>query len=374
MTRRDAAPHLLVATVAWTTAAGGGTSGTDLAVVTVVLLTALLAVADRPVRVQASTALVAVAILELWLLATGTRGGAFDLASLRVPALVLVAVLTVSATRRLDGRQRALVVGCLILVGIFQGCVAIGQVLLTLSTTGPMPGPTRAMALVGNANALGVLLAATCTLTLRALVERPSGLLGGALAVQASALLLTGSRLAITVAVVVLLWCRPRRQPRWASTATAAWALAALAIVVARFAVSGWDRVGLWRAALEQIAQQPVAGRGTGPVVLDVPASSIGPTTHAHNELLQLAMEYGLVAPALVAVILGVALRSVTWRTCDRWLVAAAAALVAGGFTDISLRVTAVTVTAALLATMAVVPPTGAVSGREREKDATADL
>ncbi len=353
MTRRDAASLLVVAAVAWAAAARGGTRAVDLVVVTGLLLVAL-ATAPRPARPRPTAALVAVAGLELWLLAAGTRDGAVDLATLRVPALVLIAVLAVLATRRLDGRQRATVVGCLVLVGTVQAGVAVGQVALAWSA-GPIDLPPRATGLVGNPNALGVVLAATGALTLRALAHRPTRLLRAALAVQAAGLLLTGSRLALLVAMLVLVVCAPRRVPRPVAVAAAVWALAALAVVVARFAVTGWDRAGLWAAALREIARHPLAGRGAEPVVLDVPGSPVGPTTHAHNEVLQLAVEYGLVGVALAALSVVLAVRSP--GRSDRWLVAATGALLAGGLADVGLRVTALALATALVATMALDGP-----------------
>jgi hypothetical protein len=74
---------------------------------------------------------------------------------------VLIVVLAVHVALRLDGRQRAVVIDGLVVVGTIQACIAVGQVVLTWWSTGSLTLPTRAAALLGNANVLGIVLVAT---------------------------------------------------------------------------------------------------------------------------------------------------------------------------------------------------------------------
>ena len=212
----------LVAVIAWTTAAQGGTRAVDLGIVTVLLLTALLGSTGRVGRLGRSPTLLSVLVLEVWLIAAGTRGGTpVDLVSLRVPAVVLVVVLTVCIAARLDSRQRAVVIDCVVVVGVVQACTAIEQVVLESWSTGSLTPASRPVGLLGNANALGILLVATAALTLRASLRSPSRVTGAALAVQGGALLLTASRLALIAAALVLVSCLRIPRRRWVAAAAA---------------------------------------------------------------------------------------------------------------------------------------------------------
>jgi O-antigen ligase len=353
---------LLVIVIAWTTAAQGGTRAVDLAGVVVLLLAALCASAERPGRLRPSPHLFAVLVLEVWLLAAGTRGApAVGLAALRVPVLVLIVVLAVHVALRLDGRQRAVVIDGLVVVGTIQACIAVGQVVLTWWSTGSLTLPTRAAALLGNANVLGIVLVATGTLTLRSMARSPTRVLSSSLVVQGIGLLLTGSRLALMTGALVLLCCCRMTRDRRIAGALVAWLAVAAAVVGARFAVAGDDRLHLWAAALRQIALHPLFGRGVAPMVIEVPASVIGPTTHAHNEVIQFVLEYGLVGLVLAVIPLVLAVRRLREPPAPDWfLVAAGAAVLACGITDVGLRVTAVAVMAGLIVTMAWTRPDGA--------------
>src|SRR6185503_16206693 len=110
------------------------------------------------------------------------------------------------------------------------------------------------------------------------------------------------------------------------------------------------SRPRLWRAALEQIDRHPLTGRGPIPEVLSVDSIGLAPTTQAHKEILQLTLEYGVVGLFLATRLLFVVLRNPGGQwSGDRWLVTAAAAITASGLTDFTLRITAITITAAAL-------------------------
>jgi len=198
-------------------------------------------------------------------------------------------------------------------------------------------------------------------------LRSPSRVTGTALAVQGGALLLTGSRLALIAAALVLVSCVRIPRRRWIAAAAAAWLSAAAVVVGARFLITGGDRIGLWIAAFRQIEIHPLVGRGAEPVVLDVPGSVVGPTTHAHNEVIQFVLEYGLIGLALTVLTVVLTLRSATMPgQRNGLLLAAGAALLAGGLIDVGLRVTAIAMMAALLLTIACTPPADAHAERRR--------
>jgi O-Antigen ligase len=213
--------------------------------------------------------------------------------------------------------------------------------------------------MLDNANALGIVLVATAALTARELQRTRAPLLGAALGVQAVALLLTASRLAILTALCVLGWYWTTRATRAARALLAPWAVMGLLVLAFRFVHSlPEQRLYLWAAAAERFALQPILGHGPIPRVYELPVAAAPPTTQAHNELLQWATEYGLVGLALAGGTLLLAFRRAhAARPRDGWLAAAALSLLASGLADFSLRVTAVTIMAAALAAIAFLPP-----------------
>ncbi len=357
---RDIGPAgpLLIA-IAWASAANGGTSGRDLALISFLVLFSTLVATGGQLRALSTPVplLAALGLLGSWLIGSGVIRSGLNLVSLRVPVLCLIAFLTVQAVRLLDDEQRGRLLRGLIVLGTIHATTAIAEALAHLAA-GSTVLPPRVDGLMGNANALGIFLVATAVLTVRELTLGRTRLLVAPLALQAVALLLTGSRLAI---IVALCWvgCFLTVRGSWRCwLAVMPWAVAAGVIVAVRFWGTESERLDLALAALRQLAERPLAGRGPGPTVLDVPSSEALPTTHAHNEALQLAVEYGLVGLALAIGVLVLALLSrPRVATLDRWVAAAAVSLLAGGLTDFSLRISAIVVTAAALAAVALIPP-----------------
>jgi hypothetical protein len=355
MTPLDAAALLVVAALAWTSAAGGGTSAADLVLVVVALIAALALAATRaPVRAGSTRTAAVVVALELWLLVTATGpSGVWSVETVRVPVLVLIVALTVHTVRRLGSEQRELIAGSLIVIGSVHGVAAVVEAVRQVASAGPV----RVDGLLGNPNALGMLLVATGSATLREIARGPSRPARLALVVQCAALLLTGSRWALLVCLLLVVPCAARGASRRVVAVTGLWSAVALTIAVHRLIVGGWDRLGLWRAALPEIAARPLAGRGAEPRLIDVPGWPVRPTTHVHNEVLQLAVEHGLVAVALVMVIAGLVVAALADRPRDKWLTVAAVALLSSGLTDFGLRITAIALMAAAVGALALVPP-----------------
>jgi O-Antigen ligase len=129
------------------------------------------------------------------------------------------------------------------------------------------------------------------------------------------------------------------------------------AVLSYRF-VRAWpeQRLELWRAALSRIAAAPWIGTGPLPSTYPLPEHAQA-TTHAHNELLQFTVDYGLVglllAAAATTAIVVTARSHPQPVSRDRWLFTAAMVLWAGGLVDFSLRVTAVALLAAVTTTLA---------------------
>jgi hypothetical protein len=108
-------------------------------------------------------------------------------------------------------------------------------------------------------------------------------------------------------------------------------------------------RTGLWVAALSRISEHPLIGNGP---VLQVYFAhpSRQATTHAHNELLQFAVDYGLVGLTLgLAAVAAMIPSLVAGLRADSWLAAAAVTLCATGLVDFGLRITAIALLGAVL-------------------------
>lgn len=358
MIHRYAPPSLLLIALAWATASNGGTGAPDLVLVSVLLLLAFLAArssADRqPLPV---VLLIAFLLTEAWLIAEAALQSDLNVATMRVPVLIAMALICARTATLLDLQQREIVLRGFITIGSMQAVIATVEFVSQIESANITIVPTRAEALIGNANAFGIFLVAAAALTARELTRHQNGVFASALALQAIAILLTQSRLAILVALCLLAWSLKRGTWRIAIL-VAPWMILAMLVVIFRFATTGFNRVSLLQAAISQITEHPAVGRGPTGIVFKVPAGQAPPTTHAHNEPLQLAVEYGLVGLALVVVVLILAFHGLNNEVQrDGWVMAAATSLAASGLTDYSLRITAITVSLAALTAVAVTPP-----------------
>jgi O-antigen ligase len=370
----SASPYFLLAAIAWCMATGGGTGVRDLTIVGVLLVAAFLAAGGlADIRPHAVPALWTATLLLLlaWLITNGPLRWGLSLDTVRVPILVLAALITIRTVSLLDETQRARVLNGLVVLGTVHGSIAIAEIIWGFASgdlATPLP---RAESLLGNPNALGIVLVTTAVLTARELQRRLTPLLGAALAVQSIALLLTGSRLAILTALCVLGWYWMTQATWKTSMLLMPWVVLAVLVLALRFVQSLPDqRLLLWVAAAERIALSPITGHGPSAEVYDLPLADARPTTHAHNELLQFAVEYGFIGLVLATGTLILALRHLHRRwPGDRWLMVAAASLLAGGLTDFTLRITAITITSAALSAAALSgasPPVGASSAAAR--------
>jgi O-antigen ligase len=345
----------LLAAVAWAVAARGGTRPVDLVVVTTLTGAALLLTGLRPVDLRAAPRhplTLALAALVAWMVGTGLASDA-GAAAVRMPWLLVVAALASVAAARLGAEAGALVLDGLVVVGAVVAGSAVLDWLSAVREGADLP--VRAATLVGYPNAAGALLVATGLVTLH--LWRSGRLARGwataLVTLQTLGVLATGSRLALLLtllAVVLLTW---RRRSATALLTASALALPVVALLVQRFATSSTERLRLWADAVSQIAAHPVAGRGPTPVLL---ASSLPgrPTTHAHDEVLQLGVEYGLVGLGLLLLALtlaGLALRA--RRLVDPLLALAGLAVASLALTDFALRTTAAALVLAVLVPLA---------------------
>lgn len=361
---RQAPPYLILAALVWATSRTGGSTPVDLAVVAALVLAAF-ALAWRPS--PPDPALLAVSAFVVWTIVDHPEQ-ALDPAGLRVPVLILLGTLTALIVARCTAAQRAVILDGLVVIGMVQALGAIVQAAVTVTQHGIPPDGLRAASLLGNANALGVLLVATFLVTLARMPEGAWALL----AVQGLGVLLTGSRLAVGLGLVVAVAAAVRGPLRHWWGVVACWIAAAVAVLVDRFAASGADRLALWQAALGELVHAPIAGRGPAPAVYQV--AGIGPTTHAHNEALQIVVEYGVIGLGLLVLTVILAARAALRSPRDGLLLAAAAALAACGFTDFGLRIPGIALTVAMLLSAApaprprppraALPPSVAGSGR----------
>jgi O-antigen ligase len=294
--------------------------------------------------------------MSVWVVVDGPVRSGLRYETLLVPALLLMVYLTVRTVDTLEKVEREQLFQGLILLGTAHSVIAIGQAAASLVAEAGIP---RADSLLGNSNALGLVLVATATLTIRELTHHRVPLLFGALALQLLAVLATGSRIAIVAALLPLGWY-------WVAVATPRakmlilpWGAAAAAVFAVRYAQSLPDqRLQLWTVALSRIRDHPAFGLGPTFRPYDLPMDQARPTTHAHDEVLQWTVDYGAVGLALGLSTLVLAVRSTSRRGAgERLVFAAGISLLAGGLTDFSLRITAVVVVAAALMTCALLPP-----------------
>jgi O-antigen ligase len=358
---RASLPYLPLAAIAWCMATGGGTSGWDLAIVAALLAAAFFfgaALSEIHLQIVPTAGTAMFLALLAWLIIDGPLRSDLELETVRVPILLSIAYLAIRTVRFLDAAQRARILQGLVVLGTVHGSIAIAEIARHAASDGYTTPLARADSLLDNPNALGVVLIATAALTARELQRTRTLLLGAAFGVQAAALLLTASRLAILTALCVLGWYWTTKATWTARALLAPWAVAAVLVLALRFVHSTPEqRVYLWIAAAERITLQPILGHGPTPQVYDLPVAEAPPTTHVHNEVLQWATEYGLIGLALAAGTLLLAFRGVhgNWRR-DGWLMAAATSLLASGLADFMLRVTAITIMSAALVAIAFLP------------------
>ena len=298
----------LLAAVVWAACSRGGTSGRDLAVVMMLVVAGNMRRSNRPVPRATYVAIIA---LLSWEVLEATLRTGLELESVRLPVLLTLVTLVVRGVALLDTSGRESLLTGLIALGCLQGIVALAAL---VSTAGGLRAPMlgeRAASLIGSPNALGILLVSTSCVTARAIEHTRSRVFVAALGLQSVTILLTASRTAIGVAVVVLavfVWSR-RPAFQWLVVASVGASLG-VAVIAARFALNPRDeRPHLWLTALRRIAANPLVGEGpvTQPFTRASPASRA--TTHAHDEILQFTLEYGLIGLALAVVVLVLAFR-----------------------------------------------------------------
>lgn len=343
--------YLLLAAVGWSVATRGGTGARELLVVLGMLVVAVIAGRAWPRRNAALWA--TFGALMCWLVVAGPLRTGVSLETVRVPLLVVIAALTALVVGRLSPRERETAVSGLIVVGCVQSGFALTELAGTVPTE--LSDSPRVGALLGSPNGLGMLLVATLILTAREFTRRGGWLPAAALLLQGGALLATGSRTAIVVASALLLGYVATHGGRTRGMLAAAGLAIGTGVVVWRTAVEPQqDRPHLWIEALRRIAEHPLQGEGPTAAAYSLAAPGARVTAHAHNELLQWGVEYGLVGVALGLGVVGIALWSARRRFAgDRWIGVAAIALLAAGLTDFTLRITALTLAAAALAALA---------------------
>ncbi len=366
--------YLLLAAIAWAVAARGGTDLRDLVVVLV--LVAAAAVVARARLPRDPLLVVALAALLAWLVILGPLRLGVSAETVRAPLLVVVATLTVMAVARLDAAHREVLVNGLVVLGCVHAVVVLGQV--TVAVADQVPYPSRPDSLLGSATALGMLLVATSVLTARALARHGGWWFRAALLLQGAALVATGSRAAIVLAAALVVGYAARRPSRALRFAAVGVVLTGGAMVAWRLATEPVEqRPHLWRQALGRIAERPVLGSGPVPEAYEPSVPGARVTTHAHNELLQWAVDYGLVGLALGVLVVVLALRrrrgrTAGWGPGDRWLQVAALTLPAAALVDFTLRITAITVAAAALAALWATVAPSRLTDREEAPDRVA--
>ncbi|SDP78317.1 O-antigen ligase [Arthrobacter sp. ok909] len=323
----------------------------DLVVVPGLLVVAMIAGRAWPRRHAALWT--ATAALTCWLVTVGLLRTGWTLETVRVPLLVVIAALTVLVVGRMSARERDTLVTGLIVVGCLESMIALVELTVTVAIE-PSVSP-RAGALLGSPNGLGMLLVATSVLAAREVERRGGWLPVATLLLQGCALLATGSRTAIVIASILLIGYVATHAGWKRSLVAVAGLAVAVTVVIWRTATERHqDRPDLWQAALRRIADQPLLGEGPAPAPFTPAFPGARITTHAHNEFLQWGVEYGLVGIGFALVVVVLAFRSVRRPIGgDRWLQFAALALLIAGLTDFTLRITALTLTAAALIALA---------------------
>jgi putative inorganic carbon (HCO3(-)) transporter len=271
---------------------------------------------------------------------------------LAAPVLAMAAVRHAPA----ESLMRAQAVGATLcaLVAVFQWCGV--DPITWLGWSAPIDGASvrmRVYGTLGNPNFVGVLMAMSLPLTAalhrRSESPRHTRMWEGAMALQALALVATGSRgavLGLAAAIIVYASLRWSPRVRVALAALLVFGVVAVALSPARpidTTVAG--RLHLWRIATPHAFEQPVTGWGPGAVPLRFPEWQraaaragvrdrrfAGPTDHVHNDYLESLIERGI--PGLLSLLLPLALTVVVVvrhaRPASPLLTGAAAAIAAG--------------------------------------------
>jgi len=341
---------LLVTAIAWASAAGGGTSVADLVVVAAVLVLALV---RGPIPDLPRPMVVGLAATSVWMLGRAAATHADAESGLRVPVLVAVVTVTSMVTARFTEEERTTLFRGLVTVGGVHASIAVFSAAVHLANGRTwFPPGYRSESLLGSANALGFILVAAAAVTTHPSVVRRPEFACVLLVLLWAGVLLTGSRSAISAGILmaVVLMRRLRRLPVLVAIG------AGLAVVVARFAASAHEPRGdVWLEALHGLASHPFLGQGPGPMLFVTPNPADRITTHAHDEILQLGVEYGIVGLVLMSATIALALHQGR-RPQELSIAMAAFALLASGLFDFSLRVTAVAILAAAMTTCAFHP------------------
>lgn len=191
----------------------------------------------------------------------------------------------------------------------------------------------RVYGTLGNPNFIGVLMAMSLPLTVallgRASTGRRRGLAWAALAVQAAAIVATGSRgavLGLGAAVTVYALLRWSRRVRIGLAAVALFAGLAIGTSPARpIDMTAAGRLYLWRVVSPHAWDAPLVGQGPGAVTLHFPEWQrqaardgvrdrrfAGVTDHVHNDYLEALVERGipglasLLAPLVALAVLAI--------------------------------------------------------------------
>jgi hypothetical protein len=359
---------LLLTGIGWATAAQGGSRAVDLALLSALLLAALgasrVGVAELLRALRSRPALSAGALV-VWTAVVGLATAGPGTAALRLPVLVLLVAVAAVVVDRMSADERVVLLAGVVVIGVVVAVSAVLGWFSALAAGAELP--IRAATLLGYPNAAGAVMlaagAACVHLWRTGRVPRVWGCAG--VGVLSAGVLVTGSRLALGVALAGLVVAAWRARSRWGVVAAAAAALPVVGLLAQRFATSQNERVYLWGAALREVVSGPVTGRGPAPVLVPgLPDAK--PTTHAHNELLQLGLEYGTVGMVLGLVCLGTVVALLVRRVVvDPVLLLGCAALGGLGLTDFALRFPAVALVLTVLVVSTWRPATPGPDGSE---------
>ena len=358
--------YLLLAAMAWAGATRGGTDARDLVIVFVLVAASVATAQARPSAGLGPWA--ASGVLLAYLIVNGPLRRGWSLDSVRMPLLILIVAMALLAVAGMNASDREVLTAGLIILGTLQAVIALVAVIVSAVSGGvDLSVPPRGEGLLGFPNGLGVLLVGTSILTLRQLIRgRRRAVAGMALIVQVTAILATGSRIAILIMGILIVvtvvvrsaTVRGRREAGLAAWPRPAGYVLAVCATVAGVAMVAWrtvvepneDRPQLWVEAMQRIAAAPLFGEGAPAKAFELVSESSRVTTSAHNEILQWTLEYGLVGVGLAGAVILLALRGTRpWSRGDRWALVAAAALLASGLTGFSPRITVVALAAVVL-------------------------
>jgi hypothetical protein len=290
---------------------------------------------------------------------------------IRVATLISCAALTVGATTRLADRWRLWVVDAIVLLGTVHAGITVAVLAWGAVAAGPPAPAVWSSGLQQSPNTLAALLAATSAITLRRLDHRqgpslPVPWLRAMLAAQVVGVAATGSRFGAICVAAILLVSAMNARLRMSRGVLAGIGLASLAAGLVTLATTPTERVGIWAQAVRRLADAPWVG-AAGDVPPFTGSSELIPsTTHAHNEVLQLAVEFG-VPTTLGLVAVAAAWVAWRWSKMDRALLVPAAIIVGSGLIDVTLRSTPV------LAIMALCAGAAAATERSGADETTAD-